>query len=64
VPKGFVVLKEGENSTARELILYLRENLASYKVPRLIEFKQSLPKNTTGKVLKRVLIEKEHSKSK
>jgi len=64
VPKGFVVLKEGERISERELILYLRENLASYKVPRSIEFRQSLPKNTTGKILKRILIEEEHAKLK
>ena len=64
VPKGFVVLKEGTVATQRELILYLRENLANYKVPRSIEFRQSLPKNTTGKILKRVLIQEEYAKSK
>ncbi|MFC1755658.1 long-chain fatty acid--CoA ligase [Thermoproteota archaeon] len=63
VPKGFVVLKEGESVTQRELVLYLRKHLADYKVPRLIEFRNSLPKNTTGKILKRVLIEGEHTAS-
>jgi len=62
VPKGFVVLKEGVSATQREIILYLKEELANYKIPRQIEFRQSLPKNTTGKILKRVLIEEEHSK--
>ncbi|MBL7197569.1 MAG: long-chain fatty acid--CoA ligase [Candidatus Omnitrophica bacterium] len=63
VPKGFVVLKERVSATERELILYLREHLANYKIPRYIEFRQSLPKNTTGKILKRVLIEEEHNQS-
>ena len=62
VPKGFVVLKDRVSVTERELILYLRERLANYKVPRHIEFRQNLPKNPTGKILKRALIEEEHHK--
>ncbi|MFC1709650.1 long-chain fatty acid--CoA ligase [Candidatus Omnitrophota bacterium] len=61
VPKGFIVLKEGVSASQREFVLYLRELLANYKVPRNIEFRQSLPKNTTGKILKRILIEEEHN---
>ncbi len=63
VPKGFIVLKDGVSATQREFVLYLRERLANYKVPRHIEFRNSLPKNTTGKILKRILIEEEHSKT-
>lgn len=63
-PKGFVVLKDNSCLKERELILYLRKYLANYKVPRSIEFRQNLPKNTTGKILKRVLIEEEYSKMK
>ncbi len=55
VPIGFVVLKEGESATEHEIIQYLRERLASYKVPKYIEFREFLPKNTTGKILKRIL---------
>ncbi len=55
VPIGFVVLKDGENATEHEIIQYLRERLALYKVPKYIEFRQFLPKNTTGKILKRIL---------
>lgn len=61
VPKGFIVLKEGAQATEREFVLYLRERLANYKIPRYIEFRENLPKNTTGKILKRVLIKEEHS---
>jgi long-chain acyl-CoA synthetase len=60
VPKGFIVLKEGVVAAEKEFVLYLREHLANYKIPRSIEFRQSLPKNTTGKILKRILIEEEH----
>jgi long-chain acyl-CoA synthetase len=63
VPKGFIVLKDGVQATQREFVLYLRERLANYKIPRQIVFRQSLPKNSTGKILKRVLIEEEHGSS-
>lgn len=59
VPKGFVVLKDGcasaPDKIERELLYYLRERLASYKIPRRIEIKDSLPKTSTGKILKREL---------
>ena len=59
VPKAFVVLKEGINATEHEMTRYLRERLASYKIPKYVEFRNSLPKNTTGKILKRVLVDEE-----
>lgn len=62
VPKGFVVLKEAESVSEHEIIQYLRERLASYKIPKCIEFGESLPKNTTGKILKRVLKDEEGKK--
>jgi len=55
VPKGFVVLKENEAATEHEILQYLRERLAAYKIPKYIEFRANLPKNTTGKILKRLL---------
>jgi long-chain acyl-CoA synthetase len=59
VPKAFVVLKEGENSTEQEIIQYLRERLASFKIPKYVEFRLALPKNATGKILKRQLKDEE-----
>jgi long-chain acyl-CoA synthetase len=64
VPKGFVVLKDGENASEHEVLQYLREKLASYKIPKYIEFRTALPKNTTGKVLKRILKDEEDKKRK
>jgi len=55
VPKAFVVLKEDEFCAEHEIIQYLRERLAAYKIPKYVEFRTSLPKNTTGKILKRLL---------
>jgi long-chain acyl-CoA synthetase len=53
VPVAFIVKKE--EVTEREIIDYLRANIASYKVPLRVFFKDSLPKNTTGKTLKKDL---------
>lgn len=63
VPKAFIVLKEGVFATEQEIILYLRQRLAAFKIPKFVEFRNSLPKNTTGKILKRIL-EDEEKKNK
>jgi long-chain acyl-CoA synthetase len=55
--KAVVVLKRGEKATPDELLALCRERLDAYKVPRLIEFRNELPKNLVGKVLRRLLIE-------
>ncbi|WP_100333912.1 fatty acid--CoA ligase family protein [Bacillus alkalisoli] len=54
--KCFIVTKE--TITEEELITYCREYLAKYKLPSSIEFLDELPKNTTGKILRRALKEK------
>lgn len=53
--KAYVVLKPGARLTEPELIAWCRERMASYKVPRIVEFRESLPLTATGKVLKRAL---------
>ncbi|BAS26024.1 long-chain-fatty-acid--CoA ligase [Limnochorda pilosa] len=53
--KAFVVVKEGENLSEDELIAFCRERLAGYKVPRIVEFRDELPKSMVGKVLRREL---------
>jgi long-chain acyl-CoA synthetase len=62
--KAYVVLKPGETATAEEVIAFCREKLAAYKVPKLVEFRASLPKSAIGKVLRKVLREEEEAKSK
>jgi len=62
VPKAFLVLKDGETATEHEILHYLRERLASYKVPKYVDFRKTLPKNATGKILKRLLKEEEDAK--
>ena len=57
--KAFVVVKEGETLTAEEVIAYAREKLAAYKVPRTVEFVDSLPKSAVGKILRRELRDQE-----
>lgn len=55
---AFVVLKEGATATAQELIDFCRSEIAVFKCPRRIEFVSELPKNNTGKVLRRELRDK------
>jgi long-chain acyl-CoA synthetase len=51
-----VALKPGQTLTTEGLIDYCRRSLASYKVPRRVEFSETdLPKNGSGKILKRIL---------
>ncbi len=64
VPKAFVVLKAGASATEQEIIDYMSQNVADYKVPRKIEFRDALPKTLIGKVLKRQLVEEEKAKAK
>lgn len=61
--KAFIVLKEGETATEEEIIRFCRERLAAFKVPRVIEFRESLPKTIVGKILRRVLMEEEKSRA-
>jgi long-chain acyl-CoA synthetase len=57
--KAYVVLRPGETATEEEIIEYCRENLAYYKVPKFVEFRDELPKTMVGKILRRVLVEEE-----
>ena len=60
--KAFVVLKAGETATAEEIISFCREKLAAYKSPKLVEFRQDLPKSAVGKVLRKILRDEEAAK--
>jgi long-chain acyl-CoA synthetase len=53
--KAFVVLKDRSTATAEDITAWCRERLAPYKVPRQIEFRDSLPKSGVGKYLRREL---------
>ena len=60
--KCFVVLKPGATATAEELIAHARTQLAPFKVPHEIEFRDSLPKTLIGKTLRRQLAEEDRKK--
>jgi long-chain acyl-CoA synthetase len=61
--KIYIVLKDGESATEEEFIEFCKENLAPYKVPKYVEFRDVLPKTQIGKVLRRVLLEEEKKRS-
>jgi len=64
--KAYIVLKEGETATKEEIIAFARDErqgLTGYRVPKQIEFRDSLPETLVGKVLRRVLQDEEKAKA-
>ena len=59
--KAFVVVRGGADLSESDIKGYVKENLANYKVPREVVFIDELPRNPTGKVLKRGLEERDGS---
>lgn len=55
--KAYIVTKPGSNLQLEDIQNYLNDKLARYKIPRQVEFVDSIPKSGVGKVLKRMLIE-------
>ncbi|WP_328763053.1 MULTISPECIES: FadD3 family acyl-CoA ligase [unclassified Streptomyces] len=55
VGKAYAVRRPGSTLTADDLIAWSRREMANYKVPRTVEFVEELPRNASGKVLKREL---------
>jgi len=53
--KAFIKLKQGETMTEKEMIAFCKENMAGYKRPKIIEFRDEIPVSNIGKVLRRVL---------
>ena len=53
--KAIVVLKEGENADEAGLIAFAREHIAGFKCPKSVDFMTELPRNPSGKVLKKEL---------
>jgi len=62
--KAFVVLKEGETATEENIIRFCREKLAAYKAPKIVEFRESLPKSAVGKILRKILRAEEETRQK
>jgi acyl-CoA synthetase (AMP-forming)/AMP-acid ligase II len=61
VPKAFVALKPGATVGADELMAYVAERVAPYKRIRRLEFIEQVPKSPSGKILRRVLVERERA---
>ncbi|MFF5225685.1 class I adenylate-forming enzyme family protein [Dactylosporangium sp. NPDC000521] len=55
VPKAFVILRDGAAATGTDIREHCRANLAGFKVPKYVDVVASLPRNDSGKVLKREL---------
>jgi long-chain acyl-CoA synthetase len=60
--KAFIQLNEGMEATEEEIINYCKENLAKYKVPKIVEFRDELPVTAVGKVLRKKLRDEELAK--
>ncbi|HEY2030252.1 MAG TPA: acyl-CoA synthetase, partial [Myxococcales bacterium] len=54
-PHAFVILRQGQTATAEDLRAFLREKLAHFKVPKVVNLVTELPKTATGKIQKFVL---------
>lgn len=62
--KVFVTLKPGQTATEEEIIEFCKDKLAPYKRPKLVEFRDEIPKSAVGKVLRKVLRAEEEEKKK
>jgi 2-aminobenzoate-CoA ligase len=63
IAKAFVVLKPGQTVSPEELIEFCRGRIATYKMPREVELVAELPRTPTGKLLRRVLRQKDAAKA-
>jgi 2-aminobenzoate-CoA ligase len=59
IAKAFVVLKPGQKASPEELVEYCKGKIATYKLPREVAIVNELPRTPTGKLLRRVLRQKE-----
>ena len=63
IVKAYIVPKAGKDIDIQELKEHCYQNLTRYKVPKQFEIRESLPRNTVGKLLKRILVEEEAKKA-
>jgi long-chain acyl-CoA synthetase len=61
--KAYVVVKAGETLSQEQVVEHCAMSLAGYKVPKIVEFRSTLPRTVVGKVLRRVLLEEERLKA-
>jgi long-chain acyl-CoA synthetase len=64
VLKAYIVLKPGRKLSRAAIVSWCRKKLAPYKVPRLVEFREELPRTIVGKVLRRALKNEEETRVK
>ncbi len=62
--KAYIQLKPGETATEEEILEFCKQNMAGYKRPKIIEFREALPVSNVGKILRRVLRDEEREKVK
>ena len=62
--KAFIQVKPGETVTEEEILAYCKKNMAGYKCPRQVAFREELPVSAVGKVLRRVLRDEEIKKGR
>jgi len=55
--KAYVVLKPGAQASGQEIVDFCRETLAAYKLPRAVQFVDSVPQTSSGKIMRRLLSE-------
>ncbi|MCX7632323.1 MAG: long-chain fatty acid--CoA ligase [Turneriella sp.] len=60
---AFIILKEGFSTTAAEIRAFLRDKIANYKIPKVVEFVTRFPKTATGKIQKSKIVEEYLKKS-
>ena len=61
VPKAFVVLRDGIVASADELMSFVAERVATFKQIREVELVDEIPRNSSGKILRRTLVERERA---
>ena len=61
IPKAFVVKVPGAEVTQGQLMSYVSEHVPSYKKVRRVEFIEEIPRSLSGKILRRVLVERERA---
>jgi len=64
IVKAYIELKPDESATEEEILEFCKENMAGYKRPKIVEFRETLPVSNVGKILRRVLRDEELEKTK
>ena len=64
IPKAFIVLKKGNEISEETIMSWVSEHVSPQKKIRKVEFVDAIPKSLSGKILRRVLVEKERAKIK